>query len=206
MQRVVPLFIAVLIAGCRTQPSAPAPAPEARSSAVEAVTVSTLTQAAEPDPTRLPEDPVAGKLSTLQWQEHLKHEEDERQALFDKPRLAQHRALVKLIEADRARYDRARSEAALAKVRADMPKQLEEIRKRMQQIDHWGTNSRVLPDYDALANVLSGAYADAKLAALKGEPAAYERAHAEFEQRLEKIEDWLHEVAEGDEEEARERE
>lgn len=204
MARVVPLLLALVVAGCRTHPSAPAPESERPSRAVEAVTVSTLTNAAEPDPTRLPEDPVAAKLSTLQWQEHLKHEEDERQALFDKPRLPQHRALLKLIEADGARFDRARTEAALAKVRADMPRQVEEIRKRMQRIDHWGVNSRVLPDYDALATVLSGAYADAKLAALKGEPAAYERAHAEFEQRLEKIEDWLHEVAEGDEGEERE--
>jgi hypothetical protein len=201
MPRVVSLLVALLLAGCRTQPSAPAPVPEP--SPVTPVTVSTVVS---PDPTRLPEDPAAGKRSEQQWHEHLKHEEDERQTLFDRPRLPQHRALVKLIEADRARYDRARSEAALSQVRAEMPKQVEEIRRRMNAIDHWGTNSRTLPDYDALATSLASAYADAKLAALRGDATAYQSARGEFDQRIQKIEAWLHEVAESEEEEEHERE
>src|SRR6185369_15066308 len=77
--------------------------------------------AAQPDdPTRLREDPEAAKRSEAQWREHMEDEEDERQAGFDKQHLAEHRALIKLIGAARARYDQARTEDALAKARTEI--------------------------------------------------------------------------------------
>ena len=152
----------------------------------------------------MPEDPEAGKRAEQQWREHLEHEEEERQAWFDHDRLEQHRALVKLIAAARAGYDRARSEAALAKVRADMPQRIAEIRERVTEIDHWGNNSRVLPDYAVLSEALAGSYADAKLAALKGDAAALEQARGAFDQRMKKVDGWLEEAAEVEHEGERE--
>ena len=154
---------------------------------------------------RLPEDPVLGKQSEQQWREHLRHEEEERQMWFDQPRLEQHRAVAKLFAASRARYDRARTEAAVAKVRAEMPRRLAEVRSRVTKIDPWGNNSRLLPDYDALSTLLSGAYPDACVAAIKGDHAALEQARAGFDQRMQHVEHWLAEVAaESDEGEAHE--
>ena len=45
----------------------------------------------------LPEDPERGQRSTAQWSQHLQHEEDERQGIFDRQRIPQHRALMKLL-------------------------------------------------------------------------------------------------------------
>jgi hypothetical protein len=139
----------------------------------------------------LPEDPVAGERSTQQWREHLAHEEHERQAAFDGPRVAEHRALAKLIARARARYDRAGTEAALAKARAQMPRAIEEIRARVTKVDPWGNNSPLLPHYDALAGSLSAGYADAKLGALRGERHALEAASGDFDRRMNEISKWL---------------
>ena len=148
---------------------------------------------------RLPEDPVAGKQSQLQWREHMAHEEEERQMAFDAPRVPKHRALTKLIVASRARYDRAKTADGVEKVRAGMPRTLEEIRRRVTEIDHWGNNSRLLPDYDALSAQLAGAYADARIAAINGDPHAAESARVSFDQHLKAIDRWLEEVASGGE-------
>ncbi|MFI5308634.1 MAG: hypothetical protein ACHQ53_14840, partial [Polyangiales bacterium] len=137
-------------------------APERKSSEHDA-------RVAPSDAGRLPEDPVAGKQSELQWREHMAQEEHERQLGFDRKRLKEHRAVVKLIVAARARYDRARTAAAVAKVRTDMPRAIAEVRRRVTEIDRWGVNSRLLRDYDALATSLLGPYADAKVAAIKGD-------------------------------------
>jgi hypothetical protein len=149
----------------------------------------------------LPEDPEAGKRSELQWREHLQHEEDERQTGFDRRRLKQHRALVKLIRSDRALYDRAQSAAAVEKVSARMPRELEEIRRRVTEIDHWGVNSRALADYAALSEALSSSYPAAKLAAASGDAPALTLARAEFDEHLENVERWLEQVEESEEDE-----
>ena len=154
-----------------------------------------------PEPQRLPEDPVAGKRSEQQWHEHLKFEEEERQLGYDKRRLKQHEAVVALIGAARTRYDRARNEAALAKVRAQMPARLATLRQRVVEIDRWGVSSRVLGDYDALAGALAEAYPAAKLAALKGDPAALGAVRADFDQHLATIGSWLEQVRESEGEE-----
>jgi len=193
------LALAALLA-CSRQP---APAAEA-ARAAPAPAVARKEPSHLANPSGLPEDPVAAKRSEAQWREHLEYEEYERQMIFDRQRLGQHRALVKLLASSRARYDRAKSEAALAKVRAEIPKQVAEIRQRMTELDHWGNNSRALPDYDALSTLLAAGYGDAKAAALKGDAGPLEHARADFDQRLHKVDAWLERVEHEEEEEKHE--
>lgn len=196
------------VSGCGGKPnpeSAPAAEGEARRAVPVAPAVPSkqsaqaaqLTQAA---PSRLPEDPIAGKRSEEQWREHLEEEERERQLGYDRRRLKQHRAVVRLIAAARAQYDRARTEAVLAKARERMPKRLEELRRQTEAIDHWGVSSRMLGDYQAVAALLADTYPEAKRAALQGDAPALERARADFDQRMETIAAKLEEAAESKEE------
>jgi hypothetical protein len=177
--------------GCGRRAPAPAPQPSTASVAPPAPTV---------DPSRLPEDPAAGRRSEEQWRKHMADEEHERQIGFDKRHLTEHRAVVALIAAARARYDRAGSEAALAQARTDMPRRIDEIRGRVTALDHWGVNSRLLEDYAALEKSLEQAYADARLASLKGDAHSLDEARADFERRMKAIADWLEEAAESEDE------
>jgi hypothetical protein len=143
---------------------------------------------------RLPEDPVEGERSRRQWDEHLRREERERQELFDKPRVAQHRAVVARIAAARRTYDTARTQAAVSAARNGMPPRLAEIAARVKRIDPWGVNSPLLPDYAALQAMLRDGYAEAKLASLGGDPGALERLTADFDARMKRVSDWLEEA------------
>jgi hypothetical protein len=151
-----------------------------------------------PGPPSLPEDPAKAKQSEQQWQQHMRDEENERQLGFDRSRLKQHRALVERIASARAEYDRARSEAAVAKVHADMPRQLADMHQRVTEIDHWGTNSRLLGDYAALQALLADPYAQARSAAIRGDTRALAQARAEFDRHMKTIHDWLEQAAESD--------
>jgi hypothetical protein len=153
------------------------------------------------DPPRLPEDPVAAKRAEAQWREHLDKEEEERQMLFDRPRLKQHRAVVRMLETIRVRYDRAKTEPAVAKVRAAASRQLEEVRKRVSELDPWGVNSRLLPDYAALETTLANEYAGAKLAAFAGDATQLTTVRADLDKHLHVIDEWLEEAAESEDEE-----
>jgi hypothetical protein len=153
------------------------------------------------DPPRLPEDPVAAKRAEAQWREHLDREEEERQMLFDRPRLKQHRAVVRMLETIRSRYDRAKTEPAVAKVRGDASRQLDEVRKRVSELDPWGVNSRLLPDYAALENTLANEYAGAKLAMLAGDATQLASVRANVDKHLHVIDEWLEEAAESEHEE-----
>jgi hypothetical protein len=181
----------VAFAGCRQQ--AVEHAPERNRAQPE-------TPAARAEPSRLPEDPVAGKRSEAQWREHMVAEERERQLGFDSRHLKEHKAVVNLIAAARVRYDRAKTEASVAKVRADMPRRITDIRRRVTEIDRWGVNSRLLQDYDALAVSLTDAYAEAKIAAIKGDAHTLDEVRAGFDQRMKKITDWLTEAKAGEDE------
>jgi hypothetical protein len=68
----------------------------------------------------------------------------------------------------------------------------------VSEIDPWGVNSPLLPDYAALENSLTDAYADAKLAALNGDASALVAVRAEFDQHMKKIAAWLEEAAESE--------
>ena len=72
-------------------------------------------------PPPLPEDPVLGAKSTAQWREHLAFEERERQLHYDRDRMKDHRAVLKILIGTRARYERARSEAAVTAIKTRLP-------------------------------------------------------------------------------------
>jgi hypothetical protein len=148
------------------------------------------------DAGRLPEDPVLGAKSTQQWREHLVHEERERKLRYDRDRMQDHRAVLKVLVTTRARYDRATTRAAVLAIQKRLPPAVDGARKRMAAIDKWGTNSNLLQDYDALLKALSDAYPSARLAALAGERAPLDAERAEFDRRAKRIKDWLAEAAE----------
>jgi len=156
--------------------------------------------AAEPAPGRLPEDPAAGKKSEAQWQQHMEAEERERQLGYDRRKIREHRKTMKLLAAARARYDRARTAAAVARVRATMSTLREQLRARETAIDHWGVNSRLLADYEATIAALEGAYPDAKVAALSGDGQPLRDLRAELDRRTKKMNEWLTEAAASEDE------
>ena len=71
--------------------------------------------------------------------------------------LKEHRAVVKLLVATRARYDRAKTKAAVTAIRTRLPPTVEDVAPQITRIDHWGTNSNLLADYDAYLKALSDA-------------------------------------------------
>ena len=141
------------------------------------------------------EDPVAGAKSTAQWREHLAAEEHERKLHYDRDRLKGHRAVLKLLVAARARYDRAKTKAAVLAVQKRVPATAEDIRRRIKQIDQWGNNSNLLGDYDAFLNALGDPYPAARIAAIGGDHAAHDALAADLDRRTRHIKDWLAEAA-----------
>jgi hypothetical protein len=144
---------------------------------------------------RLPEDPVAGAKSTAEWRTFMAAEERERRLHYDRDRLKQHRAVLRLLRAARARYDRARVKAAVEDARARSSATAEEVRRRMAEIDRWGNNSNLLADYDAMLRLLADDYPAARLVALGGDGARLGRVRADFVAREKKIAAWLAEAA-----------
>jgi hypothetical protein len=178
----------VLATGCRQSTDAPRPAASAALPPSSSAPVA--------DPSRLPEDPVAGKAAEAQWREHLAEEEHERQIAFDGQRIKAHRGVVTLFTAAQTQYDRAQNEGALKKARADMVGRVAEIRRRVTEIDHHGVSSHLLKDYEALEALLSADYADAKLTALQGDGHRLEDVKSRFAQHMKAIAEWLEEVEE----------
>jgi hypothetical protein len=124
--------------------------------------------------------------------------------------MATHRTLIAQITAARARYDRARTEAALQAARTVLAPQLAKIHEQVAKLDPWGSGSPLLADYATLQAALTDSYPSAKLASLKGDKAALTAAQASFDQRLAAMREWLKEAStakgEGEEEEEEERE
>ena len=81
----------------------------------------------------------------------------------------------------------------------DMPALITEIRERITELDHWGNNSRLHPEYQALQSLLTDGYGAAKLAALKGDASTLTQVRATYDLRMKGIADWL-EKAEHEEE------
>jgi hypothetical protein len=148
-------------------------------------------RAGDAGPSRLPEDPVAGRKSEAEWRRHMDWEERERQLSFDKNRIPQHRGVIQLLAAARVRYDRAKTKTAVERVRAAMPAVRQDLQARTTEIDHWHANSPLLADYDAEMADLDGAYPDAKLAALSGDAQPLRAVRARMDQRKKKIAAWL---------------
>jgi hypothetical protein len=108
--------------------------------------------------------------------------------------MADHRALLEQLAALRARYDRARSEAALSAARATAPAQLEKLAASVASKLDTGRGSRLLPDYEALRTALASSYPDAKLASLRGDASALTAARASFDERMKAMQAWLEEA------------
>jgi hypothetical protein len=149
---------------------------------------------------RLPEDPAAGAKSTAQWREHMAAEEHERKLHWDRDHLKEHRAVVRFLVATRARYDRAKTKAAVTAIRTRLPPAVDGVRKRITQIDRWGTNSNLLDDYDVMLKALADAYPAARVAFLEGDRAPLDAQRADFDRRTKHLNDWLAEAAESKDE------
>jgi hypothetical protein len=149
---------------------------------------------------RLPEDPAAGAKSTQQWREFMASEEHERRLRYDRRHLKEHRAVLKFITATRARYDRARTRAAVLAVQQRLLSSADDVRRRIKAIDHWGNNSNLLDDYDALLNSLSVAYPATRIASFDGDRAPLEARRAEFDLRVKHAKAWLAEAADAKDE------
>jgi hypothetical protein len=147
-----------------------------------------------------PEDPVKAAKSTAQWREHLAAEEHERKLVYDRAHLKEHRAVLKLLVAARARYDRAKTKPAILVVQKRMPATLEDVRRRITKIDHWGNHSNLLADYDAYVKALAATYPAARIDFLDGKHDALDAARGDLDQRARHIDAWLVEAAESKDE------
>lgn len=143
------------------------------------------------DQPKLPEDPELGKRSTQQWSKHLSREEDERQGLFDRQRLEQHRKLMKQLTAARIQLDEQKGMQELNAALVSVRKQLDGVRAQLKQLDPWGNSSRLLPDYQALLEILSVRYPPAKQAAFGGNSEKVDAARMEFDAHLRNMNRWL---------------
>jgi hypothetical protein len=152
------------------------------------------------DPGRLPEDPTAGHQSEIQWRAHMDAEERERQLGYDKRRLSEHRTVIKLLGAARARYDRAKTAGAVARARSETAASIEDVRRRITAIDHWGVNSPLLTDYYELIGQLDSAYPEARVAALSGDAGALTQLRSDMDRRILKMKKWLEEAQQSEEE------
>ncbi|HWA76764.1 MAG TPA: hypothetical protein VG937_30735 [Polyangiaceae bacterium] len=201
MKRAWALVWCASIALGACQQRADSAAPGTRASSVAAAVASPSAQPApSADPSRLPEDPVAGQRASAQWREHMEEEEVERKLNYDRRKLPDHRVVLGLLRAARGRYDQAQSKAAVLALQTSLPQALTPVKARIEKIDHWGVNSNVLSDYAELQRVLQTSYPDARIAALSGEKPAFEAARADFDARLKKVEAWLERAAESEDE------
>lgn len=151
-------------------------------------------------PSRLPENAAAGELSLARWTAHQEQEERERRANYDRRRLAEHRALVALLEQARDRYDHAATKAALARAQARFKSMVPSIQARLDRLDRWGQSSQLTHDYAALLDSLSAPYATARLAELDHAPVELSPTRADVASRLAKIKEWLEFAATSEEE------
>jgi hypothetical protein len=142
-----------------------------------------------------PEDPVKAAKSTAQWREHLVAEDHERKLLYDRARLKEHRAVLKRLVAARARYDRARTRAAVVAAQKRLPATVEDVRRRLTEIDRWGTNSNLLADYDAYLEALADSYPAARIESIAGKAAPLDAVRRDLDERTRHINDWLAEAA-----------
>lgn len=139
----------------------------------------------------LPEDPVAGKRSELQWKKHLQAEEVERQMIFDRNRLPEHRDLIKRIKEAREMLDKPKTARELDKTREALAPTLKDLQAGIDAVDKWKNSSRILVDYDALMSALNETYPAARLAAMGGKTEALSAARTGFDGHLRTMHAWL---------------
>jgi len=143
----------------------------------------------------LPENPELGKRSEAQSRTHLQHEDFERQAAFDKPRSAQHRAAMRQLSSARTLLDEAKGAQELAEAQRAVRAQLTEVRAKIKEIDPWSNSSRLLPDYDALLQLLETRYPSARIAAYGGNGEPLSAARTQFDAHLREMNNWLARIA-----------
>lgn len=193
-------FALVATLGCRKRELTSASAAARASASAGTPQSHAVVLASAKDPTRLPEDPAAGQRSVAQWREHLEEEERERQLNYDKRKLKEHGALIAVLKAARDGYDNARDEKAVSSKQKAFSAARSNVQQRLEKIDRWGVNSKLLKDYAALIELLSEAYPAARIAALGGEPARFDALRVEFDTRVKKINEWLESAEEAEEE------
>lgn len=122
----------------------------------------------------------------------LADEERKRLMAYDRSKLPLHQQMFTFIKGIRADYEKAKSEAAVEKVRQKLEKSVPVISKKLKAIDPKGGNSNVVTDYDVMLNLLAGDYPDALKASLTGgDKQALAEHQAELDRRSQKIDTWL---------------
>jgi len=111
--------------------------------------------------------------------------------LFDRRRLPQHRAVLAFLQATRARYDRAKSPAALLGAERTFAQARPTEQQRLEKLDRWGNSSNLLADYDALLQIFASAYPEARRQALAGSTAPLDAVQRDVDARMKKITEWL---------------
>jgi len=108
--------------------------------------------------------------------------------------------VMAMMRGARARYDRAKTAAAVAKIRNELPATTADIRRRIVHIDQWGNNSNLLDDYSALLSALEQDYPPARTSAIEGDSAALDALRGQWDERTKKMNAWLAEAksSEGD--------
>ena len=80
-------------------------------------------------------------------------------------------------------------------VQKRLPPTVEDVRRRITQIDHWGNNSNLLADYDAYLKALSESYPAARIESLDGHPAAQDTIRGDLDEVATADQGWLAEAA-----------
>jgi hypothetical protein len=149
---------------------------------------------------RLPEDPEGAEQASAEWRAFMVKEERDRQLGYDRRKLGEHRAILARIHVARARYDHAKSTHAVDKVQAEMPAAIADVRRRITHLDHWGNNSKLLGDYDAMLKTLEDEYPVARRSAIGGDTAPFDALKARWDEREKRMSDWLEEAESSEEE------
>ena len=108
--------------------------------------------------------------------------------------------MLRFLAATRARYERAKSKAAVLAIKARLPPATSKRPPPHHRIDHWRVNSNLLGDYDAMLNALADTYPAARISFLEGDRAPLQALRAEFDRRQKAINEWLEEAAESEDE------
>lgn len=184
------------IGGCK-RAAPPGATSDARTTGIASAAPSPGASSAVPSATpSLPEDPEAAARSLERWREHLEEEERERRLHFDRRKLPEHEAVVAKLQSARADFDRAESQAQLERARLSFLRNVADLERRFDHIDHWGNNSAVLADYAEIVKLLTRAYPAARRAALSGNSAEFVALQAEVARRFGAIEASLKEARE----------
>jgi hypothetical protein len=104
------------------------------------------------------------------------------------------------LNSTRKGYDSATSKAAVLAAQKALSVALPGVQKRIDKIDHWGVNSKLLADYAALLQLLSDRYPAARIQALAGDSQQLDAARAELEARMKTMTQWLADAEEAEDE------